>query len=285
MAASVYREVAPDPRLGKVVVCYWYIVEPDGPALNRVLPDGCFDLLFVVDGTVRPGEEGHLRNGNVIGPMSRPLVVEFGTGTLIVGVRLKPGYLSRFLRIDLDRLLDGSVPGEALLGSSFRDLERRVGAAGSPEAAIALLEAYLLNRMPAPPSETTPVIVAIGLMERSAGNLSISGLAPVLGVTSRTLERSFLREVGLSPKSYARVLRFRAALSALELRRSASLASLAASLGYSDQAHFTREFTEFAGLSPAAYRRLSGAAVESGLSDSFKTDPDEELTMGARSVV
>jgi len=75
------------------------------------------------------------------------------------------------------------------------------------------------------------------------------------GYSHRALIGLFAGAVGLTPKRYARVRRFHGAL-----RRAvpdASWADIAADLGYSDQAHFVREFREFAGVTPSGYRRAA----------------------------
>ena len=63
--------------------------------------------------------------------------------------------------------------------------------------------------------------------------------------------------MGLAPKGYMRVLRFQRALRCLKQPRGKSLAAVAADAGYSDQAHFNREFLEIAGATPATYTRRS----------------------------
>jgi AraC-like DNA-binding protein len=69
----------------------------------------------------------------------------------------------------------------------------------------------------------------------------------------------FKRAVGLPPKVYARVLRFQSVLKQAHgmarLNRLVSWADLALQAGYSDQAHFSREFRAMAGVTPEAYRR------------------------------
>jgi AraC-like DNA-binding protein len=64
----------------------------------------------------------------------------------------------------------------------------------------------------------------------------------------------FRGAVGLTPKHYYRVRRFTATLQIISRDASSSLADLAASLGYSDQSHLTREFRDFAGVTPTRYR-------------------------------
>jgi transcriptional regulator GlxA family with amidase domain len=80
----------------------------------------------------------------------------------------------------------------------------------------------------------------------------ITAVARAVALSPRQLERVFHREVGLPPKLYARLLRFRRMLGVLN-RADPRWADLAAHAGYSDQPHLVREFREFAGLSPGAW--------------------------------
>ena len=81
----------------------------------------------------------------------------------------------------------------------------------------------------------------------------------------RAFNALFKEAVGLSPKRYARLLRFQAVLARLNAapgldRRPAALIDLALAAGYSDQAHMQREFREFAGVTPTQYRLLAPAS-------------------------
>jgi AraC-like DNA-binding protein len=74
------------------------------------------------------------------------------------------------------------------------------------------------------------------------------------GYSPRHFIALFRAAVGLTPKHYYRVKRFTAALQSLASNGGMNLANLAASLGYSDQSHLTREFRDFAGITPGQYR-------------------------------
>ncbi len=77
------------------------------------------------------------------------------------------------------------------------------------------------------------------------------------GYSHRRFIELFRRAIGLSPKLYCRVLRFQSALERLAGRATHSLADLALAAGYSDQAHFNREFREFTGMPPSEYREAA----------------------------
>jgi transcriptional regulator GlxA family with amidase domain len=81
-------------------------------------------------------------------------------------------------------------------------------------------------------------------------------VARLTGYSERRLSSLFREAVGLSPKVYTRLQRFQVALNALHTG-SASMGQIASHAGYADQAHFAREFREFAALTPKTYRNLA----------------------------
>jgi len=102
------------------------------------------------------------------------------------------------------------------------------------------------------------------------------------------LERLFRERVGVTPKVYARLLRFEASLSLA--RRGARWAEVAAGAGFADQSHLVREYRALAGTSPsllATEWRTSGFPMPvfpmPGLSMSVfsKTGPSPLPTLGA----
>lgn len=80
----------------------------------------------------------------------------------------------------------------------------------------------------------------------------------------------FHTEVGLGPKKLARILRLHHAIGRLRALPAPSLSRIAADLGFSDQAHFTREFSAMTGETPSVFRRASPYGAPPFF---FKTDP------------
>ena len=79
---SIYRERPPNPALADRVLCVWSQVIGAGESVHhhRVLPDGCADLVWI-------GEAPAV----VAGPATGPVIVPLAPGTVVVGVRLRPG--------------------------------------------------------------------------------------------------------------------------------------------------------------------------------------------------
>jgi AraC-like DNA-binding protein len=86
----------------------------------------------------------------------------------------------------------------------------------------------------------------------SGGRISIEELASQTGYSRQHLTRRFRDEFGLTPKLAARVMRFERARRMIQSVPSfVTMAQVAASTGYYDQAHMNRDFTELAGCSPS----------------------------------
>ena len=80
--------------------------------------------------------------------------------------------------------------------------------------------------------------------------MKIEEVASEAGISSRQLERRFLRDVGVSPKLLCRILRFQRVFHAVE-QNDGGWAEVAADCGYYDQPHLIRDFQQFAGQAPA----------------------------------
>lgn len=97
---------------------------------------------------------------------------------------------------------------------------------------------------------------AIALVERIAKDASITRveeLARVAGAGPRALQRLFREEVGASPKWVIRRFRLQEAALRIERGDASSLATLAADLGYADQAHLARDFKRAVGKAPSEF--------------------------------
>jgi AraC-like DNA-binding protein len=97
------------------------------------------------------------------------------------------------------------------------------------------------------------------LVVTSGGRLATADVAAEVGWSRQHLTRRFRDEFGLAPKTAARVVRFDRARRTLG-SGAASVADVAATTGFADQAHLTREFTALAGCPPARWLAEEGHA-------------------------
>jgi AraC-like DNA-binding protein len=87
----------------------------------------------------------------------------------------------------------------------------------------------------------------------SGGAVPIRRIAGEVGWSHKHLIARFKRQVGLPPKTAARLVRFERAQRRLDRRGQTSWADIAAESGYADQAHLVREFRDFTGTTPTGF--------------------------------
>jgi AraC-like DNA-binding protein len=241
-----YLEHAPPPDLADRVECVWTLRSAgrlSAAVLNRVLPDGCADVIF------DPGQPPR-----VVGAMLRPAAVWMTGAVDLLGVRFRPGGGAAFLPVPLAEITDTVVPLADLWGGLAGELESRLFESAGPERVRVVVDA-LRGRRASGRAPHPAVSRASALIARSHGGMPVEALAAATGTGRRHLERLFAEQVGLTPKAAARVARFRRLCGLLRARPEAGWSRLALECGYHDQAHMIREFRGFAGLTPGAFRR------------------------------
>jgi AraC-like DNA-binding protein len=230
LSATTYREYAPPPQLAAGVECFWTSSVETDLAGHRVLPDGCVDVLF-------SDEEG-LR---VVGTMTRPRSFDLRTGVRFVAARLRPAASAAILGLPGGLIVDRVLPW-----SGSRSLPEQLANTQGHEEQVRLIASALPVVDPDGPDRVAAWMV------RRRGQVDMDEAARLAGVGPRHLRRLFLDRIGLTPKRFCRILRFRHAVSMG--RRRHGWAEIAAACGYYDQAHMIRDFREFAGLSPDDWR-------------------------------
>jgi AraC-like DNA-binding protein len=100
-------------------------------------------------------------------------------------------------------------------------------------------------------------------MRDTHGCIEISELSADLGYCRKHLVSLFQREIGLSPKAFARVLRFSQALRRVRSSNQPQWDELALDCGYFDQSHLIREFQAYTGHSPGSFYRQPALDDES----------------------
>lgn len=190
----------------------------------------------------------------VAGLADRPIRTAHDGRQLGIQVRLDPLGAFTLLGVPLHELSNRVVELSDLLG---RDAERWAGqlaeAKGWPQR-FAMLDSLLVTRMAAGPSFSPSVAEAWRAMRRTAGAIRVADLVQAAGCSHRHLVTGFRDQIGTTPKAAAQVLRYQRAAQLLS-RGDLSLATVATMCGYADQAHLTRAFTRFAGITPAAARK------------------------------
>jgi AraC-like DNA-binding protein len=248
----------PHPALRPYVEAVWASAAPGQSVAPRehVLPCTGIHLAIRLDGPLRLYRDaGDLRGETVAdavvaGARAGFYVKDTTQPSRSVGVILRPGATQALFGCDADELAASHTSLDALWGAAASRLHEALLECDDEMHQLELMQRALFARL-RPARAMHPAIAQAmqGLGQRAP----VASLAQASGLSHRHLLARFRAATGLAPKAYARVLRFRHALRLLA--RGQPLADIAIDAGYSDQAHFNREFRELSGMTPQAYRR------------------------------
>ncbi|MYM33693.1 helix-turn-helix domain-containing protein [Duganella sp. FT94W] len=243
-----YKEYPPHPALARHVACVWAARAPGGGPAHRVLPDNCVDMLWQDDGQA----------GFAVGMMSSAILVASARPLWTLAVRFKPGMAGLFLALPMQEITDQRADIDLLWerGEAERLTDALWTGDAPVRARLALIERALLRRLRDGGDDGASTGLAqraIAALEGSGGEVRVAVLAAQLGVSRQHLAAQFRQHVGLSPKLFARICRFRKATAAIKAAPAPDWAQLALACGYFDQSHLIHDFQEFCGSAPERF--------------------------------
>jgi AraC-like DNA-binding protein len=254
-----YHEYPPPEILKNYIQCFW-MLEHDyrdkTHSHEHLWADTHSELIFSY-GQPYYQEVGsgriNLPQSFVIGPFKKELLLYSEGLTGFIAVRFHPWGLSRFSTKKMTELINQVLPVHALMDPSIVTLEQQL-AGKTKEEKLALLTAWFTGRQGKPADKETGIQRLAEAIKEKKGVIKIADLVNSSRLNPRKIERLFISEIGMSAKLFARILRFNHAKQLIERNPDISLASLTYETGYSDQAHFSKNFREMFNYTPAAFK-------------------------------
>jgi len=259
-----------DHPLARVVERIWDFDGWLADRRERVLPNGAVELIVQLDDRYHDVKGSHrpLTPATcVTGLQTGPMVIEApSTSIRVLGVRLHPSGAWVVLDHPLSALTGLTADLDDVLGPAARELATRCYDADAAGERIAGAVAWLLERVKTSRAgrRTDPAVRWIASrLAASPEPATISALRGSAGLSAARLAAVFREQVGVTPKRYARIHRFRRTVELLQ-RRPCSLSDVALRAGYYDHPHLDADFREFAGVTPREF--LNGRRYPSSAS-------------------
>ncbi|HTC44243.1 MAG TPA: helix-turn-helix domain-containing protein [Steroidobacteraceae bacterium] len=231
-------------------VDFLWLAEGYAPAhgAERILPTGRMGLVLDVSGAGRsPGVVSGARASSFILDTSKPLS--------LLGVAFKAGGGYPFVHLPAGELQDLAVPLDTLWGIRAEALRTELLETNSIARRFHILEEFLIRRLALSPPRSPLVQFALREFQDSSGAATVGDVVDRIGISARRFIAEFRHQVGLPPKAFCRIARFRQVIHRVSSATEVDWSDVALSCGYYDQAHFIHEFREFAGVSPSSYLR------------------------------
>jgi AraC-like DNA-binding protein len=264
-----FAQRLPEPPLDASIAMLWdwdmpYTAGGSAQQLERVLPQPGGQLIINLheDETRVYTDDDERRcirsSGSVLGgPMLRSEIIDTAEQIRVMGVVFKPGGSHALTGEDAATLAGHDTNLFDLFGHAATQLREQLLHTADAGARLRVLEQWLRGcwHRPAPDAVVTH---AINALSHTPQVLRIAQLARDAGMSDRRFGLLFQRQVGMNPKQYARLLRFRAVVDLAHGQAGVNWSHVAADCGYSDQAHLSHEFRRFAGITPTAFMASSG---------------------------
>src|SRR5499426_2390375 len=252
-----YSEWRPHPLadMAGLVEVIWYFKGPTSSARKRILPNGTVEMLVNFGEpyrTITGAGPELLKTAWLAGLHSGPMVSAQPPRQDVMGVRLCPAGAYALLDGPVREISELVVDLEDLVGRAADELAERCYDAASVEERLRRAADWVEERVMKARVVDPAIAWAAGRIEQSGGAVSIAELRQQTGLSKSRLAEAFRDQIGLAPKLYARVVRFRRAAALLQ-KGAEPLVEVALTAGYYDQPHMNAEFRELSGLSPTEF--------------------------------
>lgn len=258
-----YSSHEPARPLGDCVHSFWHATYVPSHPKVRILPRGTIELVInLSEDEIRIYDAGlpagcqRLPGIVISGAYGGALDIDPMQHATMMGIHFRPGGAFPFFGAAIGELTNIHVALECLWGRSALELRERLCSARTAQQRFQILEETLTARLRCF-SEHPAVSLALEMFGPSGRGDTVRAVAERLGLSQRRFIQVFTAQVGLTPKLFCRVLRFKHARQLVDRALMLNWSQVSQACGYYDQSHLIHDFQEFSGLSPTDYLCLS----------------------------
>ncbi|HZY82644.1 MAG TPA: helix-turn-helix domain-containing protein [Cyclobacteriaceae bacterium] len=250
-----FQRIEPSESAKNAVECYWIVEDDDvSPVKQKIIPDGFTEIIFHFGDHYRVNLSKKWQRQSkslFAGQISGYFHLENTGTTDIVGIKLRPSAVAHLFRVSMKPFTDRVVDLRKAVGTKMRSVETAMRKLDDNEKRVELIEAFISEKSVAYPKDH-PVDKALEMIFNKKGMIQVSDICKELSVTDRYIQQLFQKYVGLSPKFFARIIRFSHIFQLIK-ENNPDWAAVVYEAGYYDQSHFIRNFKAFTGEDPTAY--------------------------------
>jgi len=204
-------------------------------------------------GTIKSNATSHL---TLFGQTIFPETLTFTEDFTLIAYFLKPYSLVSLFKLSAQELTDKPIDLNLLTPQKTLGLQEKLLNSGSIEEMTILLDNYILCLAEKSKIDRPTInYAAIKIANNFSKDILVS-IQKELGITERTFERTFEKNIGVAPNLFRRICQFNSGFQQLNNRRFNKLSDIAFENGFADQSHYIRSFKEFTNITPKEYLNL-----------------------------
>ena len=250
-----FSRIDPPHELKNIVECYWIAEDSNtNPILQKIVPDGFPEIIFHFGDPyrIKLDVQWELQAKSLLaGQITKFFFLENTGRADILGIKLKPAALAFLFDIETSMLTDTVVPLSDSKISELVWMDSLIRSETNHQERITIINKNLMElsssmKIHASVEKTLEAVFSTN------GLTTVASMCEQGSVTERQAERLFKKYVGLSPKFYARVIRFSNIFQVAQQKK-LSWSEVGLESGFYDQAHFIKDFKAFTGEDPSRY--------------------------------
>lgn len=230
---------------------------------DRFLPNGDTEILIDFHDTPQYIYDNHslkeiqaCHHVWASGLRTEPITIPAGNKSEMMVISFKKGQAAPFFPFPMDEIADSVVDADLVWGLDFAFLREKVLETRDIDVRFRLVEDFLIQKFHSQLELNPCVAYAIGEMGERPDALSIKRMNEKIGYSQKHFIEIFRRQVGVTPKSYLKIMRFQKAIRTIDAADVVDWRQVSLACGFYDQAHFINDFRHFSGFTPSHYARI-----------------------------
>ncbi len=259
----ILQTYVPKFPLCDFVDCFLYH-EGYNPAhtVDRFLPDGNVELIIDLDDKPKfiydnesLKEIQTCHHAWASGVRTEPISIFSGKASAMIIVYFKKGMAYPFFLLPMNEISDRVVDADLLWGKSFGFLREKILETKDINRRFQIAEDFLMKNFSSKLIKNPCVEYAVSEIIRQPDQTNLGRLNEKIGYSQKHFISMFKRQIGITPKSYLKIIRFQKAVGEIERFEKIEWSQISLDCGYYDQAHFINDFKRFSGFTPEEYFR------------------------------
>ena len=236
----------PAEDLSFFVEHYWIVswdLRGQEPYVQETLPYPCVHLVFEQD------------QSRVFGVQTGKFARLLENKGRVFGIKFKPGAFYPFVKSPVSRFTNASISFRDTFGVDGKPLEEAILSREDEGEMIQLAEEFLRARLPEQDEHLRVINEIVECIIAHREITKVDDVVSRLNLNKRTVQRLFKQYVGVSPKWVIKRYRLHEVAERLAGGEVVDWPAMVVELGYSDQAHFIKDFKTIVGRTPAEYAK------------------------------
>ena len=242
--------------LSRYVDSIYYFSAEGNSFTKNIIPDGKTDIVFNLNSNeigFYKNEKKLYSNKSVIQGLRKRNFNYFSKEKIcIAGIRLMPYGLFTLFNVRSSDISEDPVELNLVLGKNINELEEKLFDAKEIEDKFRLLQNWLFSFFIKREERNGMLIDAIHKIYNSQGKSQINNVCKNYNYYKK-IQRSFHDAIGISPKLYARMVRFESLHNDLLNTDKIDWMNIVSKYNFFDQSHLSKEFQFFTGHSPQEF--------------------------------